>query len=76
MTVYKTETHTPPLKPATIKSRALYHLDKIPAQNAKQLAAPLSYENIHTALLQLPNHKSPRLNGIPTELYKKLNNRW
>ena len=76
MTVYKTETHTPPLKPTTIKSRALYHLDKIPTQNTEQLAAPLSYENIHTALLQSPNHKSPGLNGILTELYKKLNNRW
>ena len=54
---------------------SLHNLEKIPMVTSEKLAEPLSYEEIQMVLLQSPNHKSPGLNGIPTELYKKLNNR-
>jgi hypothetical protein len=48
----------------------------IPSDTSKNLAKPLSQDDIMHALSQSPNGKAPGLNGIPTELYKKLFTRW
>ena len=56
--------------------KALESLTSLQTHETMDLAHKLEYNEIHTALMQSPNNKAPSLNGIPTELYKKLNKRW
>ena len=48
----------------------------VPPETSEDLALPLSMEDIAKALKQSPNGKALGLNSIPTELYKKLHERW
>ena len=57
-------------------TRALEGITKLPTHEAEKLEPKIEYKEVHMALKQSPNNKAPGLNGIPTELYKKLNNRW
>ena len=55
---------------------ALKGITSLPTHETEELTHKIEYKEILTALKQSPNDKVPGLNGIPTELYKKLNSRW
>ena len=59
---------------ATI-SKTLKDLPHINDDESTSLSEELTYSEIEQALKCSPNNKAPRLNGIPTEVYKTLHKR-
>ncbi len=50
-------------------------MPSLPDHVKANLDSPLTYDKIEHALTNSPNNKAAGLNGIPSDLYKAINNR-
>ena len=56
-------------------TETLLGMPSLPDHVKANLDSPLTYDKIEHALTNSPNNKAAGLNGIPSDLYKAINNR-
>ena len=68
---YYTKLYTPTRTDVIKQQQLLKNIDKkIDATDRQKLDAPLTAEELHTAVYQLHDKKSPGIDGITAEFYK------
>lgn len=67
---------TLPTQRAEALAEVLEYVDTSAAEAIVPLGMRLSYDTILEALKRTPSGKAAGINGIPTELYKTMNDRW
>ena len=71
--IQQSDLDIPPLQREITTTSILHNLPKLVSSDSSPLQEQLTYDEIELALKHSPNNKAPSLNGIPTDLYKKLN---